>query len=497
MKTRKVFILFVMAFIFANLFAKADEIITFQSEGETIRAKAVYGLLTQDIFNWLRMGGDRNRLSVQQSLDGVAYLNLIEKVSPDALEYYLSEAKQLDVPDSLTFDVMVYSGVNPGTMPIIRIGKVKFGEGFRLQVGKAWEMRIPQKDKIAVVYWFENKFNFSNLEQCNNICIKFIPKEPVIKYLDKWHDAEPYAVHDTVTVTDTVKVEIEPSSKVCAWLSYAQDHPLGNNANRKDNHLIQSTMGYLLARLYIHDCALNTSIEWGYQDGPWDWKLRFAAEWNRKHKLYVALGEMSYYRDASKIDYITLGNQTYKRTTYFGVHEIGGFVQADVFPDKKGNNHVMLYAGQSFQPATMKVGTTEFQGSAKVEIKKLYGFAAGQYQHTPSQWANTLLAPEFTHLYGQLRGGIVPVKPIIIFGRGRLIDHEVYKDQINEHSLYTRIDTSLGIFWRPKTFLGISKIYWEAICGLSHVEEQFEDELQNTKQNFIEAKLTVFYNYKF
>ncbi|HNV97075.1 MAG TPA: hypothetical protein PKL13_02035 [bacterium] len=448
------------------------------------------------------MGGDVNVLTTLD--DNVVFLQHIGLISQACADTLKANWNRGNISKTLVisgnrFDAEVYGGVSSSKLKVV-IGTITIGTGFDSQFGgqpaSAWLITAEDLvfNRLVDMYWFQTGLNGKT--QCNNVCLKFrprvervveIPTEPVRieVQVPVYYPVPEY--YETI-IRDTVEVEAKPFCKINGWVSHSQDH----FSDKPNDHFIWSLMGNVRVKCGFESSAITTSFDWGYQDGPidWNWRIGGVKSWN--HRTWFEMGcEFRYYEFTHYWWLKRLQSDS------FGRLELGPYIQWDQFLDRTGKDHVEMYIAQDVRPLNSKLGTSEIKGSIKLEPNPWYLFLSGSYRFTPGERIDSLTAPKFKHSSWEPRVGIQIGRNTIFFLRHRGINHYQFQDGVNEWSDYKRRDLSLGVFYRPQTFLGIPNLYWEFICGYSKITEKNQNPINNNEDELLELKLTGFWNWKF
>lgn len=452
--------------------------------------------------NWERMGGDVNALTTFDSnVDLLIATCQISETCGNSLKFKWlrgEKSKTLVIPGN-TFHGEFYGGVK--SVQKAELGVVTIGKGFDTQFNgqpaSAWLLTAvdPFYNRVVDVYWFQTGLN--GKIQCNNFCWKFRPlvEKEIQEIRVPYPVPEPYpvpgptvTVHDTMFVTKVITEEAKPFCKINGWVSHSQDH----FSDKPNDHFIWSLMGSVRIKCGFETSAVTTSFDWGYQDGPLDWNWRIGGEKNWAHRTWLEIGcELRYY------EFTHYWWLKHLQSKSFGRLELGPYLQWDQFLDKTGKDHLQMYLAQDVKPLDSKLGTSEIKGSIKLEPDPWYLFLSGSYRFTPGEIVDSLVAPEFKHSSWEPRVGVQIKEDMIFFLRHRGINHYQFNDGINEWSDYKRRDWSVGVFYRPKTFLGIPNLYWEFIAGYSKIKEKNQNPINNNEDELLELKLTGFWNWKF
>jgi hypothetical protein len=478
---------------------------------------------------WIKMGADINALETfSQNVDfwfllGQEYPTIgISKECAELLKqkFLNGEWREVLIPSGAKYDFEIYSGV--WHTQKARIAEITTGPIFDKIYASAYvvEADDPVYSNHVSGAFFANELN--GKKQCNNFCGNVEPLskpkvqiEPEIRYVPQPYPVPGPVVYDTIRVETEKLVEGKPYFKWCGWAYYHRDFnqdpvpnilQIGENEfvdiQSSDDNIIQSSMINITAKLYIHDYALIAGGQWSYQDNPVDGYIKCGFEYSNKQKIYWENGFL--YRLYQDINYNTVfttlpdGSISFRtRGIYFGLNEAGVYSLFDLFIGNSGKNHLSLWLNQCFRPEAPSMGTSEISGSLKLEPGPIYLFGAGKYQLTPKYNSNDYVANKFEYKSCKLRIGSSILRSLIVFTEGVAIDQENFEDNINPWSYYTRRDANLGLFYRPQSFLGMSKIYFELTCGLSRIEETYKNVWQNRTDDLINAKLTAFYNWKF
>jgi hypothetical protein len=485
---------------------------------------------------WEEMGGNPNvddlsfRENVQDFPDPPEVIDFLstEWEKGDAFRKY----KIFHRGDS--FGSSIYGGKLPNTIRVFRDGTItvgfdkayskyvecyKFGnkifttlEGLELSSG-------PKEVEHYAYYYFGD--GYGKYEQCNNLGRDY-------KIIHTIISTEPEPCRpDTVWITETkIETEIDtvyidrcrPKVSWSGWISHSQDHfaestPDSINygdyyvTNLKDKHddqLIWSLLGNITGKVHLGSWALVGSFESGYNDGPVDWQVRFLGiEKNWKKRFFLQFGPEYRYREWTKwekviTNYIDPYNFEFQmRGHRSAIFDLGCYLQMEWF-NLTGDNHARLYYGQGFrQPGTrIEVGTSEVKFSFKLEPKKWYLFLGTKYQFMPTTVVDSINVPMIDHLSFEPRIGYSIHPNWILFGKYRNIRNRTFEDSFNpDWSLYERQDFGGGLFFRPQKMLGIKNLYAELIFSDSHIKETFKNHYQDTQDELMEVKFTLFYHW--
>jgi hypothetical protein len=437
-----------------------------------------------------------------------------------------------------------FGGKNPGTFPIVRRGKITLG--FDKALSKYVEIFISGDQMVTDIenldlepglnhiehyayYYFGN--GYGGDIQCDNLAWDYevIEKtKPLMLMSEKEDVNEALAVlekepcePDTVWITelDTIYIDrCRPLVSWSGWVSHAQDHfakitPDSINygdyyvtdfKDEHDNQLIWSLLGNITAKVHLGSWSLVSSFEAGYNDGPVDWQVRFLGiEKNWNDRFYLQFGPEYRYREWTKwekviTNYIDPNNFEFQMQGYrAAIFDLGCYLQMELF-NLTGDNHARLYYGQGFrQPQTrVELGTSEVKFNFKLEPKKWYLFFGTKYQFMPTTIVESINIPLIDHLSFEPRIGYSIHQNWILFGRYRNIRNRTFEDIHNPNwSLYERQDFGGGLFFQPNKLLGVKNLYAELIISDSHIKEEFKNHYQDTEEELMEVKFTIFYHW--
>lgn len=420
----------------------------------------------------------------------------------------------------------VYSGKLPGTVPIVKYGKITIGfdkayskyvECYKYgqQVADSIEkLNIAEDGSLKDVQYYAYFYfgdNYAGRYQCNNAGRDF---ENIKVYLQS-KPSKP----KVVTKIDTVYIDrCRPKVSWSGWISHAQDHfaestPDSINygdyyvtdlKDKHDDQLIWSLLGNITGKVHLGSWALVGFFEAGYNNGPVDWQARFLGiEKNWNDRFFLQFGPEYRYREWTKwekiiTNYIDPNNFEFQMQGHrAAIFDLGAYLQMEWF-NLTGDNHARLYYGQGFrQPGTrIETGTSEVKFSFKLELEKWYLFFGTKYQFMPTTVVDSINVPMIDHLSLEPRIGYSIHPNWILFARYRNIRNRTFEDFWNpDWSLYERQDFGGGFFFRPQKMLGIKNLYAELILSDSHIKETFENHYQNTEDELMEVKLTFFYHW--
>lgn len=480
---------------------------------------------------WKKMGGNPN----------VDYLSFRENVQdfpdpPEVKDFLSTEWEKGDAFRKFrifykgdTFGSSIYGGKLSKTNRLFRDGKItvgfdkayaKYVECYRFddKISTTLEGLNLSPGFIEVEYYAYYYFGngYGGCIQCNNLGRDYTVEKYYISPIVR-EPCEP----DTVWITEIDTIYVDRCRSLVSWsgwVSHAQDHfaestPDSINygdyyvtdlKDKHDDQLIWSLLGNITGKVHLGSWSLVGSFEAGYNDGPVDWQVRFLGiEKNWNDKFFLQFGPEYRYREWTKwekviINYIDPNNFEFQMQGHrAAIFDLGCYLQMEWF-NLSGDNHARLYYAQGFRQPGSRVesSTSEAKFSFKLEPKDWYLFFGTKYQFMPTTMVDDINVPMLDHLSFEPRIGYSIHQNWILFARYRNIRNRTFENVHNpDWSLYERQDFGGGLFFRPQKMLGIKNFYAELIFSDSHIKEIFKNHYQDTQDELMEVKFTLFYHW--